>query len=222
MPGDSDEAHTCQEGHGQPGSSELARRTPCLCTHPGLTEPLRCCPPTPPLRHRLLWPGAGAKGDPPERYGRDGTVERGTIAVARGLTALAAGVKKCADNNGGQANKRSHEATQGQAHKGTQEVEERSRWRWSPRRFGVHRNQDKFIPSQGPGRSAGPLSVHPSGADRAAPPLLASPLVTPSLPVSGDRSQGIHRRSHRHWPSRRAPFRDLIGMTGAGCHATAQ
>ena len=41
MPGVSDEAHTYQEGHGQPGSSELARQTRCLCAHPGLTEPLR-------------------------------------------------------------------------------------------------------------------------------------------------------------------------------------
>jgi hypothetical protein len=83
------------------------------------------------------------------------------VAVAHGLTALVADVKKCADNSRGQARKRSHEAMQGQACKGTQEVEERSRWRWSPRRVGVHRNQDRFIPSQGPGHSAGPLPVHP-------------------------------------------------------------
>jgi hypothetical protein len=89
--------------------------------------------------------------------------------VVRGLTALAAGVKKCADNNSGQSSKRSHEAAQGQLHKGTQEVEERSRWRWSPRRFGVHRNQDKFIPSKGARAThpAGPLSCAYLGADRA-------------------------------------------------------
>jgi hypothetical protein len=68
-----------------------------------------------------------------------------------------AGVRKCADNNGGQIEKRSHEVTQRWAHGRTQEVEERSRWRWSLRYFSVHRNQDKFIPSKGPGHSAGPL-----------------------------------------------------------------
>jgi hypothetical protein len=49
------------------------------------------------------------------------------VAVAPGLTALVADVIKCADNNRGQARKRPHEATQGQARKETQEVEERSR-----------------------------------------------------------------------------------------------
>jgi hypothetical protein len=82
------------------------------------------------------------------------------MVVARGLTALAVGVRKCADNNSGRSSKRLHEAAQGQVHKGTQEVEERSGWRWSPRRFGVHRNQDKFIPSQGarPPTRPGPFS----------------------------------------------------------------
>ncbi|MDT7718210.1 MAG: hypothetical protein QOH09_4202 [Pseudonocardiales bacterium] len=37
-------------------------------------------------------------------------------------------------------------------------VEERSRWRWSLRYFSVHRNQDRFIPSKGPGHSVGPFS----------------------------------------------------------------
>jgi hypothetical protein len=38
----------------------------------------------------------------------------------------------------------------------------------SPRRFGVHRNQDKFIPSRGPAtHPAGPLSYALFGADRA-------------------------------------------------------
>jgi hypothetical protein len=40
------------------------------------------------------------------------------------------GVRKRADNNGGQSEKRSHEAAQRQVQR-TQEVEERSRWRWS-------------------------------------------------------------------------------------------
>jgi hypothetical protein len=86
------------------------------------------------------------------------------------LTALVAGVRKCTDNNRGWSGKRSHEAAQGQVHKGTQEVEERSRGRWSPRRFGVHRNQDKFIPAQERGPAthpAGPLSCAHLGADRA-------------------------------------------------------
>jgi hypothetical protein len=93
-----------------------------------------------------------------------GTAERGRMAVARGLTALAAGVKKCADNSSGQASKRWHEAAQGQVHKGTPEVEERSSWRWSPRRLGVHRNQDKFISLKGarPPTRPGPFAVHPS------------------------------------------------------------
>jgi hypothetical protein len=84
---------------------------------------------------------------------------RVTVVVIRGLTALAVGVKKCGDNSE-RSSKCSHEAAQGQVHKGTQEVEERSGWRWSPRRFGVHRNQDKFITSQrGPAtHPAGPLS----------------------------------------------------------------
>jgi hypothetical protein len=87
-------------------------------------------------------------------------VARATVVVTRGLTALAVGVKKCGNNNSERSSKRSHEAAQGQVHKGTQEFEERSGWRWSPRRFGVHRNQDRFITSQrGPAtHPAGPLS----------------------------------------------------------------
>jgi hypothetical protein len=97
-------------------------------------------------------------------------VVRGTMAVGRSLTALVAGVTQWADNNSGRSGKRSYEAAQEQVHhKGTQEVEERSRWRWSLRRFGVHRNQDKFIPSQrGTGHPpAGPLSRAHLYADRA-------------------------------------------------------
>jgi hypothetical protein len=78
--------------------------------------------------------------------------------VARGLTALVAGVRKCADNNSGRSSKRLHEAASGKVPKGTQEVEERSRRRWALRRFGVHRNQDKFIPSQGD------PATHPAGS----------------------------------------------------------
>jgi hypothetical protein len=75
--------------------------------------------------------------------------EFGRWSWLAGLTALAVDVKKYADNNSGQVRKRSHEAAQGQVHKETQEVEERSRWRWSPRGLGVHRNQDRFISSKG-------------------------------------------------------------------------
>jgi transposase len=88
---------------------------------------------------------------------------------AHGLTALVADVKKCVDNNRGQARKRPHEATQGQARKGTQEVEERSRWRWSPRRFGVHRNQDRFITLSGARPFGRAPSCAPTGNDRAVP-----------------------------------------------------
>lgn len=68
------------------------------------------------------------------------------MAVAQGLTALHVGVTKCADNISGQSSERSQRRRKGSTQGETQEVEERSRWRWSPRRFGVHRNQDRFIP----------------------------------------------------------------------------
>ena len=88
-----------------------------------------------------------------------------------------AGVKKCADNNGGQSEKRSHEATQRWVHSRTQEVEERSRWRRSLRHFSVHRNQGKLIPSQGPDDSAGPLLQGMASAATNAPAWVMSALM---------------------------------------------
>ena len=93
-----------------------------------------------------------------------------TTAAAHGLTALLGGVKKCADNITRQSSKRLQRQRKGRYTRETQEVEERSRWRWSPRRFGVHRNQDRFIPSVGPDRLVGPLSFAPVDADRANQP----------------------------------------------------
>jgi hypothetical protein len=137
--------------------------------HTSALPGLSCCCPRNPYVYAVIACSGGCRSkDPPEAL-RDvtGLLVRGTMAVARGLTALVAGVRKCADNNGGQASKRSHEAAQGQVHKGTQEVEEQSRWRWSPRRFGVHRNQTGSFPLKGPGRSAGPLSCAHLRAARA-------------------------------------------------------
>jgi hypothetical protein len=51
---------------------------------------------------------------------------------AHGLTALLVGVKKCADNIRGQSNKPLQRQPKGRYTKETQEVEEWSRWRWSP------------------------------------------------------------------------------------------
>jgi hypothetical protein len=84
------------------------------------------------------------------------------MVVAHGLTALLAGVTKCADNISGQSSKRSQRRRKGGTPGNTQEVEERSRWRWSPRRFGVHRNQDRFIPLRGPAVWSGLFHVHRS------------------------------------------------------------
>jgi hypothetical protein len=106
--------------------------------------------------------------------GGDRAVVCGEMAGGRGLTVLAAGVKKRVDNNGGRSGKRSHGAAQGQVHKGTQEVEERSRWRWSPRRFGGHRNQTGSFPLRGP-------ATHPAGPF----PVRTSALTGPSCSVSG-------------------------------------
>ncbi len=99
------------------------------------------------------------------------TAEGGKTAVVRGLTPLAAGVTKCADNDSGQSRKRLNEVAQGQVHKGTQEVQEQSRWRWSPRHLGVHRNQDSFIPRRGLSRWLGPFPVLRSALTEAALPL---------------------------------------------------
>ena len=70
------------------------------------------------------------------------------MVVALGLDSPGGGCYKIRRQHSEQVKKRSHEAAQGQVHKNTQEVEERSRWRWSPRIIGVHRNQDRFIPSR--------------------------------------------------------------------------
>jgi hypothetical protein len=51
----------------------------------------------------VFWPDAGGRESARGATESDGTVEGGIMAGARGLTALAASVKKCADNNGGQA-----------------------------------------------------------------------------------------------------------------------
>lgn len=101
------------------------------------------------------------------------------MVVAHWLTALHVGVTKCADNISGPSSKRSQRQRKRQYTRETQEVEERSRWRWSPRRLGVHRNQDRFITLKGPGRLVGPLSFAPVGVNRAARLPPAQPLLTP-------------------------------------------
>ncbi len=59
--------------------------------------------------------------DPASGYARGVTDVTGCGSAERrqwlGLTALAAGVTKCADNNSEQSSKRSHEAVQGRVHK---------------------------------------------------------------------------------------------------------
>jgi hypothetical protein len=54
--------------------------------------------------------------------------------------------------------------------------------------FGVHRNQDEFIPSQGPGRiRPGPFPVH-RRADRVAPPFTGGrPAGDARMTVGHDR-----------------------------------
>jgi hypothetical protein len=59
------------------------------------------------------------------------------------------GVRKCADNNGDSPRSARMRQRKWQVHRRTQEVEERSRWRWSLRYFSEHRNQDRFIPFKG-------------------------------------------------------------------------
>jgi hypothetical protein len=59
------------------------------------------------------------------------------------------------------------EAAQGQYTRETQEVEERSRWRWSPRRLAYIGIKTGSFPL-GPGRSVGPFPYTPIGADQVA------------------------------------------------------
>lgn len=83
--------------------------------------------------------------------------ELGKWSWLAGLTAPAVDVIKYADNTVDRSGSARARQRKGRCTRTLQEVEERSRWRWSPRRLGVHRNQDRFIPSErGPGHSAGP------------------------------------------------------------------
>lgn len=109
--------------------------------------------------------GQGAGGD--ARRLNDMDVGWAWLWLA-GLTAPVAGVKKHADNNSGQANKRSHEAAQRQ-------VQGKRRRLRNGQDGGGRRNISAYIgiktssfPSRGPAtHPAGPLSYALFGADRA-------------------------------------------------------